>query len=99
MTEINGEYNPDWVSPPGDTIKDILQEHNLSLLEFAKQMGYPLNRIEDLLSGKTFITIELAKDLSRVLGASFTFWMARDYEYWENRLPSGSGIGQMRMEI
>ncbi|MCH7992312.1 MAG: hypothetical protein IIC35_07840, partial [Gemmatimonadetes bacterium] len=35
----------------------------------------------DLLEGRAAITIEVARRLQRVLGASVEFWMSRDYQY------------------
>lgn len=79
MTEST--FQPDWVSAPGETMTDILEERDLSLIEFAKQMGHPQKYIHDLLHGKAMITIETARKLEVVLGGSAAFWMIRDSQY------------------
>jgi HTH-type transcriptional regulator / antitoxin HigA len=78
------EFSPDWTSAPGDTITDILRERNLPEVEFAREMGYTLEDIKNLLQGRTTITITTARQLKRVLGASVEFWMARDFQYRED---------------
>ena len=35
----NNAFQPDWVSPPGDTIADVLEERNLPPDEFARRIG------------------------------------------------------------
>lgn len=80
-------FSPDWVSPPGDTISDILRERNLSINDFTRQMGQATDQTADLLTGRTAITIGLARRLRAVLGPSVEFWMSRDFRY---RQPSPS---------
>jgi HTH-type transcriptional regulator / antitoxin HigA len=75
------EFRPDWVSAPGDTIADILQERSLPVREFAQLIGQSVEATTDLLQGRTAITLAMARELVRVLGASVVFWMARDFQY------------------
>lgn len=78
------EFSPDWFSPPGDTIADVLAERNLSFDEFAQLMGYSQEKAKALLHGHTTITIAIARRLDRMLGGSVGFWMSRDYQYWQD---------------
>jgi len=87
----NDNFNPDWVSAPGDTIAEILSERKLSVADFAKRMGQSLSQTEDLLLGKATITIGVARRLGQVLGASVKFWMSRDFQYRED-------VGRIRKE-
>lgn len=80
----NDTFLPNWVSPPGETISDILEEMNLSLVEFADQIGYSLNQAKDLLQGKAPLTNELAAQLEYTLGASTEFWLNRETQYRTN---------------
>jgi HTH-type transcriptional regulator/antitoxin HigA len=82
MTGVDN-FQPDWASPPGDTIRDILAERRLSAAEFADQIGQPPDQIHALLNGEAMISLSVARRLSSVLGASVEFWMARDYRYRE----------------
>lgn len=77
-------FKPNWVSAPGDTMADILDERNLSAAEFAAQMRQTPKKIDDLFRGKAMITIEMARKLESVLGGSAGFWMIRDSQYRED---------------
>lgn len=77
----NGEFRPDWFSPPGATISDVLEERDLSSAELAKRLGRSLADIKGLLDGRTRITSELAADLAAVLGGSARFWSNREAQY------------------
>ena len=75
------EFRPDWVSAPGDTILDILRQRRMSENQFASIMGLSAEDADHLLSGRSSITMMLARKLAEVVGASVEFWMYRDYLY------------------
>ena len=77
-------FEPDWVSPPSETIADALAERRMSTAEFAERLGLPLERVLDLIEGSSPITLEIARRLHGSLGGSVAFWMARDYRFREN---------------
>lgn len=78
------DFRPNWISPPGDTINDLLREQGIALGEFADKMGQPLERVTDLVEGRATITIGIARQLQKVLGASVEFWMSRNFQYRED---------------
>lgn len=78
---MKSDFQPDWASPPGDTIADILRERNLSPEQFAAELQRPPEEVTNLLRGQVTITLEMARQLEQTLGASFQFWIARDYQY------------------
>lgn len=105
MLQPSIDFSPDWASPPGDTIADILSERNVSEAHFAKQLEQSLEDTLDLLKGRIAITIDLARRLECVVGASVEFWMSRDYQYrssiarmskidheWLSELPIGDMV-------
>ena len=77
----DSSYLPNWISPPGDTIKDILNEKKISLTEFANEMGYSFKYTESLIEGNKSITHEIAKKLVAILGGSESFWINREFHY------------------
>jgi HTH-type transcriptional regulator / antitoxin HigA len=77
-------FRPDWSSPPGETILDILRERGLALHEFARLMAYPADNVRGLIDGSSPITIGVARQLERVVGASVEFWMSRDFQFRED---------------
>lgn len=73
----------DWVSPPGETILDIVESHGLGIPTLKKKLGYRAKRIDGLISGKLPITNKVAHRLASVLGGNARFWMAREAKYRE----------------
>jgi HTH-type transcriptional regulator/antitoxin HigA len=74
-------FQPDWMSAPGTTIADLLEQQNISPEQFAKITGYSRERVSRLLSGRTAITIDVAKLLEKIIGGSVNFWMSREDQY------------------
>lgn len=79
FTELS--FRPNWASPPGDTIVDILQDKNISIDYFANSIGESLDRVTGLLSGQVFIDSVLAERLEVSLGTSKSFWITRESQY------------------
>lgn len=74
-------FDPDWVSPPGDTIRDALVARQLTLDDFAAQIGLSRGAAVELLSGELAIDDPLADRLSEAIGASGHFWLNREARY------------------
>jgi len=83
MTERVSVFQPDWVSPPGDTVADSLEEKGWSQAEFAQRCGYTTKHASLLINGKASITEDTALRLERVLGGSARFWLVREAQYRE----------------
>ena len=83
MTENETHFEPDWLSPPGDTMADVLAEKGWAQAEFAQRIGYTTKHVNQLLRGKAPISQETALRLERVLGSSARFWLKREAEYRE----------------
>jgi len=75
------DFNPNWVSKPGDTMQDILDEKNMSLGQFANEMNLTKSDARQLIDADMEINDELANKLSSVLGASPQFWINREQHY------------------
>jgi HTH-type transcriptional regulator/antitoxin HigA len=88
MTDIaardDAPFNPDWVSPPGDTIQDLLEEKGWTQAEFSRRLGYTEKHVSLLINGKVPLTEEGAVRLQNVLGGSLGFWLAREAQYREH---------------
>ena len=83
MTENLDRFEPKWMSPPGDTILDILEEKSWTQSEFAHRAGYTAKHVSQLIRGKATITEDTALRLERVLGGSARFWLALEAEHRE----------------
>jgi len=77
----NEAFLPNWASPPGDTIADILYDRHIARTEFALQLGVSGDELDSLLEGEAPISIEIARALWQTLGGSVEFWMSRDLQY------------------
>ncbi|MBH2018498.1 MAG: helix-turn-helix domain-containing protein [Burkholderiales bacterium] len=84
MTELSAPYAPDWVSPPGDTILDIIEERGWSQVELARRLGYTEKHVSQLVNGKVPLSDEAAMKLELVLGSNAGFWLAREAKYREH---------------
>jgi len=83
VADINDHFNPNYATPPGDTIYDIMQERGITKAELGHALHLGLREVTDLIDGKRRITLGIANMLAEYLGASFQFWMLRDYNYLE----------------
>lgn len=77
-------FQPNWISVPGDTIKDLLNERNISVESFADQTEMTVSFVNSLINGIADITTEVATILSKTLGASADFWLRREFQYRED---------------
>lgn len=74
-------FEPQWASPPGNTILAALERSGLSLDELAEILGIEPERIVD---GRLKIGAEVARNLARHLGGSERFWTSRERQYRED---------------
>lgn len=81
MTSSVTPFTPDWVSPPGDTIADMIEERGWLQYELASRLGYSTKHISLLINGKEPVTEDTAQRLERVLGGSTRFWLTREAHY------------------
>jgi HTH-type transcriptional regulator/antitoxin HigA len=81
---VQNQYNPDYVSPPGETLAEILEDREMSQAELADRMGRPKKTINEIIKGKAEITAETALELEKVLGTPAQFWNEREGRYRES---------------
>lgn len=83
VAEQNLSYRPAVVSPPGDTLAELIEERGIAQAELARRMGRPVNAINEMVLGAKEITEDSALELERVLGTPAHFWLARESRYRE----------------
>ena len=81
MMSKTDEFHSDWASPPGNTISCLLEEKSISTSDMQKHLGYTPDQFHELINGNSTISIGMARQLSKVLGSSVEFWVARDFQY------------------
>ena len=83
MTDATLHYSPREVSPPGATLRDLMEERELKQRELAHRLGRPVQAVNEILAGKKEITEDTAIELERVLEVPAQFWLARESQYRE----------------
>jgi HTH-type transcriptional regulator/antitoxin HigA len=83
MTDSSLTWEPAEVSPPGETLLDLIEERGIAQSELARRMGRPPNAINEIVLGAKEITEDTALELERVLGTPAHFWLARESRYRE----------------
>jgi HTH-type transcriptional regulator/antitoxin HigA len=79
----NHPFQPDYASPPGDTLRDRLAELNLSQAELAARAGFSSKHVNQIMQGLAPITPETAIALERITGLPARFWNRREADYRE----------------
>lgn len=81
--DVKNQYSPDWVSPPGETLLEVLTDRGMGQSELATRTGRPKKTINEIVQGKASITPDTALQLELVLGIPAAFWNAREALYRE----------------
>ncbi len=70
--------------PPGETIKELLDDRGISLKEFAYKMNASEKFILKLINGDISIDSDIAKRLEMILGVPESFWINLENIYQED---------------
>ena len=70
--------------PPGETIREMLEDKGMTQKEFADRMNCTEKHIRKLFNGETAITPKMALRLEIVLGAPARFWNGLEAGYRED---------------
>jgi HTH-type transcriptional regulator/antitoxin HigA len=93
------DFVPRWASPPGDTIRDALDEQRLDPRSLAAALDFAGEEFDAFLAGEIPLTIRRAERLSSTIGGSIEFWMTRDGQYREDRSRVAADAWAQRMPI
>lgn len=74
-------FRPDYVSSPGATVADLLEEIGMTQTELAERLGVSLKHVNQVVKGAASISAELALGLEKVFGISAAFWLNRESLY------------------
>ncbi len=76
-------FNPDYLAPPGDTLKETLEERGLSQADLSLRTGLAEKTISQIVNGIAPISYETAEKLELVTGVPAGFWNRRELRYRE----------------
>lgn len=72
---------PNWSSPPGDTIARLMGTREIEGTELADALGLRMDEFDALIGGQRRLTKSDAVVLADHLGSTTRFWLARDKAY------------------
>ncbi len=72
---------PAEVFPPGEFVRDELEERGWTQADLAEIVGWPLETITEMIIGTRRISPEMAQALSAAFGTSAELWMNLDAAY------------------
>lgn len=85
MTDLKVPFEPDWVSPPGESILDLIDERGWTQSELGQRLGYTDKHVSQLINGKVPLSMDAALRLERVLGSTADFWLALESNYQRHK--------------
>ncbi len=72
--------------PPGETVKELLEDRGMSQKELAFRIGMSEKHISKLINGEVQLTVDMARRLEMALGPSVQFWCKLEAFYREDLL-------------
>lgn len=81
---IKNEYVPEEVTPPGETLQQILDTLSMKKSELADRTGRTQKFIIDIIKHGAAITPTTAMELEKVIGTPAGFWLNRERRYRES---------------
>ena len=76
-------FCPGWVSKPGETIEDCLEEKNKTIKDLCTHLNRSEVFVHKLIEGEYAISPIIAMGLGSFFGNSAQFWFAREFHYRE----------------
>jgi HTH-type transcriptional regulator / antitoxin HigA len=67
--------------PPGDHIREEIQDRGWTQGDLARIMGRPVQVINEIINGRKAITARTARELEAALGPSAELWMNLETSY------------------
>jgi HTH-type transcriptional regulator / antitoxin HigA len=94
MTKVANSSTPDWASPPGETITDILEERGWTQAQLAERLGSTEEQVQQLINGEIVISEETARKLAEILGSTANFWLKLEAIY-RTQLTKTAGLSSL----
>ena len=78
---VNTQHIPAEVFPPGEFIREEIEERGWTQEDLAEILGRPLRLVNEVIMGKRGITPETANGIAAAFGTSAQFWMNLESMY------------------
>ncbi len=80
---IKNEYIPDYVSPPGELLSELLECYDMTQKQLAERIGKVPKTINEIVKGKSSISPDMALHLEKVFDVKAATWNSLDKSYQE----------------
>ena len=77
--------SPAHAFPPGEYLRDELEERGWTVTEFAEVIGRPVQAVSEILDAKREITTETALAIAEALGTTAEVWLSLQTRYGLHR--------------
>lgn len=88
-------HTPAVAFPPGEYLRDELEERGWTVTEFAEIIGRPVQAVSEILNAKKSITPDTALSLSEALGTSADVWLNLQTAYQLHQRRSAAVRGEL----
>ncbi len=92
-------FTPDMVTPPGDTLREIIDQVGMTQVELAERTGLDKKTINLIVQGKAPVTQETALAFEKVLGLPARLWMALETQFAEQQARSQQKQHQSKCSV
>jgi len=75
------DFQPDWFSKPGDSLRALMLRRGLAAQDVAKRLDGGMSTLRGLLDGTGSIDTRQAAALAEHLGGTISFWLKRQANY------------------
>jgi len=75
------QYQAPIAIPPGETIKELMKESDMSVFDLARGSGYSVPYVKEVLSGKRMINDRFAGKLYKVFNVPAGYWISLESRY------------------
>jgi len=76
-------FEPDYIVPPGTTLKEVLDTKGMSQADLALRLGMAEKTVSQIINGIAPISFETSEKLELVTGTPASFWNRRELTYRE----------------
>lgn len=76
-------YEPDYAVPPGETLRELLEQKGISQADLALRTGLAKKTISQIMTGDAPITLDTANKFELALGVPSRFWNNRELLFRE----------------
>lgn len=75
------KYEPEWILPPGETLRELLEEKGITHEDLAARISLSPEHLEKIIRGEVELIPEIATLLETPTGVSATIWNRLEKNY------------------